>query len=120
MSTRLDTPVEVTLAYHYTHEKHINEIKEKGLHCSAQGSFGPGIYLGNKPCAFHYHASIGLIVAVLKGKCEFVDCSIGGIVSANTIIGNHHRRRKQQVTSTLSELSFPPQTIVRIIMMRLF
>ena len=113
-----NTPVEVTLAYHYARKKHIKAIAGQGLHCSTRGTFGPGIYLGNNPCAFHSRAPIGLIVAVLKGKCERSESnrssgafpsSAGGTVSANTIIGNKHRRHIQPATK-LSALSAPDNT----------
>mmetsp|Transcript_22243 Transcript_22243/g.28542 ORF Transcript_22243/g.28542 Transcript_22243/m.28542 type:complete len:508 (+) Transcript_22243:543-2066(+) len=115
-----NTPVEVTLAYHYTHEKYINGIAKQGLHCSTRGTFGPGVYLGNNPCAFHSRAPIGLIVAALKGKCERSESNRssgalpsagGGTVSANTTIGNRHRGHIQPATSKLSALYAPAKTL---------
>ncbi len=84
-----ETPVEVSLAYHYTRDSCVDSIAEQGLNTSKSGTYGAGVYLGNNACAFHGRANVGLIVAILKGKCE----CIGGRPShqnmtINTRIGN--------------------------------
>mmetsp|Transcript_20652 Transcript_20652/g.31009 ORF Transcript_20652/g.31009 Transcript_20652/m.31009 type:complete len:222 (-) Transcript_20652:377-1042(-) len=89
------TPVEVTLAYHYTHERHITSIRQGGLVSGNRGgTFGRGIYLGNNASAFHSRGPIGLIVAILKGRCKYVERSKWRNTrdfsnqNANTLIGN--------------------------------
>ena len=83
-------PVEVTLGYHYTHQHCINSISQDGLIVGQRvGYFGKGIYLGNNACAFHGRGPIGLIVAILKGKCLQYSREGGpGNNHPNTIIGN--------------------------------
>ncbi len=86
------TSVEVSLAYHYTRDSCVNSIAEQGLNTSKSGTYGAGIYLGNNACAFHGRANVGLIVAILKGKCECIGEGCGHSyqqhMTINTRIGN--------------------------------
>jgi deltex-like protein len=84
-------PVEVTIGYHYTHESCINSISEGGLIAGTRrGYFGDGIYLSDNASAFSTRGPVGLMVAILKGKCVAGDIPNRN-EHKNTFIGNKGR-----------------------------
>lgn len=94
-------PVEATLAYHYTHQNCIDNISQEGLVASSRvGYFGEGIYLANNACAFRDRGSVGIIVAILKGKYGRVFDSRSGSKNdhyVNTFIGNKGKRTNHEM-----------------------
>lgn len=82
----------VTIGYHYTNDHCVDGIRRNGLIQSEKGTFGPGVYLGNNPLAFHGRGNIGVLVAVLRGNTTRVtkDTARDGNVRSryDTFIGN--------------------------------
>ncbi len=70
-----DRPTNVSLAYHYTKECHVESIAENGLICSKRGKFGPGVYLCKNAMAFRSRGPVGILVAIVKGVCKEYDSS---------------------------------------------
>jgi len=97
---------EVSLGFHYTRPANLEGIKQNGLitraeRCSDQTyarrrlTYGDGIYVANNPNAFHGRfGKIGIIVAIIKGKCERATSTGRKFsINANTVIGNKYRSR---------------------------
>jgi len=92
---------QVSLGFHYTKPANLERIKQDGLMTRAERcgdqtyaigrlTYGDGIYVGNNPNAFGRFGKVGIIVAIIKGKCER---ATGRQISidTNTVIGNKHR-----------------------------
>lgn len=90
----------VCLGFHYTHSTNLEKIQQDGLVTWAERgsegrktlSFGDGIYTSNNPTNFAHFGDIGIMVAMMKGRCVTVtNSSSSHQRECNTIIGNKGR-----------------------------
>lgn len=98
---RAGKPIVVEVGFHYTHPKHLESIRTRGLvvgRKARHGSrFGSGVYIANNPHAFMTYGGMGVIVLYIQGTTKQLTVGFPSQVGLDidTLRGNKLTRTSQ-------------------------